>query len=163
MLVGPHLHETIDFGNAFNLSASETTIGNSNVDGANINVSSKTGRMISFFVSFHTDSGKTLRFRVEESPTTTDGDFTEVMKISDSTSQIQHTTAANTQDSFIASIPFAHLKATTKYVRLVAFGSGANAGGAAASFAISGLYSPPGSASDKFFSDTVFATAGQPT
>lgn len=161
MLVGPHLHETIDFGNAFNLSAAETSIGTAKVNGESINVSSKTGRMISFFVSFHTISGEELTFRVEESAD--NSTFTTVKKISASSTDISFETAADAQDAFIGSIPFSHLASTTKYVRLTATGSAATCGGAAASYAISDLYSPPGSASDKFFSDTVFATAGQPT
>ena len=133
MIVGPHLHETIDFGNAFNLSAAETSIGTAKVNGVGIEIMPGDGRMISFFVSFHTIASQDLTFRVEESAD--DSTYTTVKKISNSSTDITFQTAQDAQDSFIGSIPFAHLASTTKYVRLTATGSAATCGGAAASFA----------------------------
>jgi hypothetical protein len=89
--------------------------------------------------------------------------FTSIKKISDSSADITFSTTANSTESFIGSIPFAHLASTTKYVRIVFTGSGASAGGAAATYAISALHQRNDGATDKFFSDTVFASAGVPS
>lgn len=162
MLVGPHLHETIETGSAFALSATATTIGSSAVNGTGIEIMPGDGRMITFFMNFSTASGKTLAVTVEESAD--NSTFTSIKKISDSSADITFSTTTNTSDeSFIGSIPFAYLASTTRYVRLVVTGSGSSAGGAAASFAISGLHQRNDGATDKFFGDTVFASAGVPT
>ena len=161
MLVGPHLHETIETGEAFAFSATATTIGGSAANGTGIEIMPGDGRMITFFMNTNTASGKTMAVTVEESAD--NSTFTSIKKISNSSADITFSTTANSTESFIGSIPFAYLASTTRYVRIVFTGDGASAGGAAATFAISGLYQRNDGATDKFFSDTVFASAGVPT
>lgn len=161
MLVGPHLHETIETGEAFAFSATATTIGGSAANGTGIEIMPGDGRMITFFMNTNTASGKTMAVTVEESAD--NSTFTSIKKISDSSADITFSTTANSTESFIGSIPFAYLASTTRYVRIVFTGSGASAGGASATFCISGLHQRNDGATDKFFSDTVFASAGVPT
>jgi len=161
MIVGPHLHETIETGEAFAFSATATTIAGSAANGTGIQVMPGEGRMITFFMNTSSASGKTMTVTVEESAD--NSTFTSIKKISDTGTAISFTTTANSTESFIGSIPFAYLASTSKYVRIVFTGSGASAGGAASTYAISELHQRNDGATDKFFSDTVFASAGVPT
>ena len=164
MLVGPHLHEQVEVFNAFNVAdAASSGASGATTQGNSISLFNELdGRMITFFINTVTASGKTLTVEVEESAD--NSTFTTIKKISDSTSAISFVTTDNTQEFFMGSIPFAYLQSTTKYLRLIIKStSGASGGGAAATAVISGLYNGPGSATDKFFSDTVFAAAGVPT
>ena len=82
MLVGPHLHETIETGEAFALSATATTIGSSAANGTGIEIMPGDGRMITFFMNTSTAAGKTMAVTVEESAD--NSTFTSIKKISNS-------------------------------------------------------------------------------